>query len=53
MPEGYIIAELEIMNVYDFQPYRDKVRATVGAYGGRFLIRGSDVELLEGDAQPQ
>ena len=51
MPKGYIVAELTITNPgAEFTAYRDQVVATVEAYGGRFLVRGGDPLLLEGDA---
>jgi uncharacterized protein (DUF1330 family) len=50
MPKGYIVAELHNVNPgSEFQEYRDKVLATVEAFGGRFLIRGGDSRLLEGE----
>jgi len=46
MPKGYIIAELTITNAgSEFDEYRDKVLATVEAFGGRFLVRGGDPRL--------
>jgi uncharacterized protein (DUF1330 family) len=38
--QGIHHRELEITNRPDFEPYRHKVRATVEAHGGRFLVRG-------------
>lgn len=52
MAKGYILAEVEITDPAIFQQYREKVLATVQAYGGRFLIRGADPERLEGDRHP-
>jgi len=50
MPKDYVIAELTVTNPgAEFQEYRDKVVATVEAFGGRFLVRGGDPSLLEGD----
>lgn len=51
MPKGYIIAELTITNPgAEFAEYRDKVAASVEAFGGRFLVRGGVPRLVEGDA---
>jgi uncharacterized protein (DUF1330 family) len=50
MPKGYIVAELTIQQrPAEFIEYRDKVLATVEAFGGRFLVRGGAPSLLEGD----
>lgn len=49
MPKGYIIAELTVTNPGpEFDEYREKVQETVDAFGGRFLVRTADPELLEG-----
>ncbi len=44
----YLIADLEITNPDEFQKYGEKVVTTVKQYGGRYLIRGGDVQVLEG-----
>lgn len=44
----YLIADLEIANPDEFQKYGEKVVMTVKQYGGRYLIRGGDVQVLEG-----
>jgi len=50
MPKGYIVAELTITNPgSEFEEYRSKVPATVAAFGGRFLARGGDPTVIEGD----
>jgi uncharacterized protein (DUF1330 family) len=50
MPKGYVVAELTVTNPgAEWEEYRAKVLATVDAYGGRFLVRGGDPQLLEGD----
>jgi uncharacterized protein (DUF1330 family) len=50
MPKGYIIAELTVTNPGSrFDEYREKVQETIEAFGGRFLVRTADPQLLEGD----
>jgi uncharacterized protein (DUF1330 family) len=50
MTKGYIAAELTVTNPGpEFDEYRKKVPATVEAFGGRFLARGGDPEVLEGN----
>ena len=47
---GYVIAQ--ILGVNDqagFDEYRSKVAATIEQYGGKFLVRGGEVQILEGD----
>ena len=49
MPKGYIIAELTVTSPGpEFDEYREKVQATVEAFGDRFLVRTADPKLLEG-----
>jgi uncharacterized protein (DUF1330 family) len=45
---AYLVADLEITDPNEFQKYGEKVVATVKEYGGRYLIRGGDVQVLEG-----
>jgi uncharacterized protein (DUF1330 family) len=45
---AYLVADLEINNPDEFQKYSEKVVATVRQYGGKYLIRGGDVQVLEG-----
>jgi len=53
MPKGYVIVELFITNPgSEFEQYRARVGATIEAFGGRFIARGGDPVLLEGDHPP-
>ena len=46
---AYVLAEIEIRNPEGYKEYTQTVPATIAQYGGRFLIRGGAVEVLEGD----
>ena len=49
-PVPVTVAELTVTNPgSEFEEYRNKVPATVAAYGGRFLARGGDPTVIEGD----
>jgi uncharacterized protein (DUF1330 family) len=50
---AYFIAEIEITNPAGYEPYRAAVPATIAQYGGRYLTRGSDIELIEGGPEPK
>jgi uncharacterized protein (DUF1330 family) len=52
MPKGYIIAELEVTDMEGYQEYRLQVPAVIAAYGGRYLVRAGEAELLEGNGGP-
>jgi uncharacterized protein (DUF1330 family) len=46
--KGYLIANLDIQDQPTFQRYREEVVPLIQRYGGRYLIRGGEVETLEG-----
>ena len=50
---AYIVAELEVLDKERFEIYRKMVPASLQPYGGKFLVRGGDVEALEGDWLPK
>ncbi|HEY8642346.1 MAG TPA: DUF1330 domain-containing protein [Candidatus Dormibacteraeota bacterium] len=46
---AYVIANLTITNPEGFDGYRRQVPAVIEQYGGRYLVRGGSVEIVEGD----
>ena len=46
---GYIIATIEVTDPDMFETYRGQVPATIEKHGGKYLVRGGDVEVVEGD----
>ena len=47
---GYVVAQvLGVKDQAGFDEYRSKVAATIEQYGGKFLVRGGEVQVLEGD----
>jgi uncharacterized protein (DUF1330 family) len=50
---AYLIAELTVHDQAAFDEYRKLVPATIAAYGGRYVARGGNTEVLEGDWRPQ
>ena len=49
---GYVIADVEVTNPELFGEYRALVAETVELYGGRYLARGGETTLVEGDRAP-
>lgn len=49
---GYVIADVEVTNPELFGGYRALVPETVELYGGRYLARGGETTLIEGDRAP-
>jgi len=48
-----IIAEVEIHDLAQYEDYKKLTPATIAAYDGKFVVRGSEAETLEGDWQPK
>ncbi len=46
---GYLIANIEVHDAALYARYREQVAPLVAAFGGRFLVRGGAVQVLEGD----
>ncbi len=50
---AYLIVELEITDPAKFQRYRELVPPIIEKYGGRYIVRGGDTEVLEGSWEPK
>ena len=50
---AYVIAEVTITDPSGFEAYRQMVPATVAKYGGKFVVRGGQMEMLEGNWAPK
>jgi uncharacterized protein (DUF1330 family) len=46
---AYVLAEVEIKNPDGYKEYTKVVPGTIAQYGGKFLHRGGNAEVLEGD----
>ena len=46
---GYVIADVDVTDPEQFAEYGKLVSATVEQYGGKYLARGGEVVVLEGD----
>jgi uncharacterized protein (DUF1330 family) len=52
MPAAYIIVDMEISDMTQYQQYMAVAPAAVAAAGGEYLVRGGKFETLEGEWQP-
>ncbi len=50
---AYIISDVTAKDAEAFQTYRSRAAASIAHYGGRYLVRGGDVEQLEGEWLPR
>jgi uncharacterized protein (DUF1330 family) len=48
---AYIYANIDIHDPVLYEQYRAQVPAIIAAHGGRYLVRGGAVEVLEGDSK--
>ncbi|MDN5862254.1 MAG: DUF1330 domain-containing protein, partial [Salinisphaera sp.] len=49
---AYIIAEVKVHDAQLYAEYGSQVQATLDKFGGRFVVRGGQTALLEGDWNP-
>ena len=51
MAKGYIIARVRIDDLEQYKKYMAVSPDAIGAYGGKFIVRGGDYETVEGDPE--
>ena len=49
MPPGYVIAEVEVTDPTTLQKYGGKAPQIVASFNGHYVVRGGDVQALEGE----
>ena len=49
---AYVLATVRITDPAGYEEYRRLVPATIERYGGRFVVRGGRVDVLEGSWEP-
>ncbi|MDB5931447.1 MAG: hypothetical protein JWR60_3154 [Polaromonas sp.] len=52
MPAAYLIVDMQITDMAQYQQYMAVAPAAVAAAGGEYLVRGGRFEALEGNWQP-
>ena len=45
---AYIIVNIEVTDPQGFERYRAAVPPVIAAHGGRYLVRGGDLHVMEG-----
>ena len=50
---AYVIVEINITDPEGYEEYRKLGPPTVAAYGGKFVVRGGKVDVLEGEWSPK
>ncbi|MDG2315671.1 MAG: DUF1330 domain-containing protein [Gammaproteobacteria bacterium] len=52
MHPAYLIADISLHNVERYQDYIDNVPDLIKRHGGRYQVRGGNVDILEGSYSP-
>ena len=47
---AYVIYQGEVLDPVRYDEYKTKAAASILAAGGKYVVRGGDVEVLEGEA---
>ena len=42
-----MIGDVDIKNINEYKKYMEKVKPMIESYGGEYLIRGGEIDLLE------
>ncbi len=50
---AYIIVEVDVHHLSDYEEYKKLTPASIAAFGGKFIVRGGNTQTLEGDWNPQ
>jgi uncharacterized protein (DUF1330 family) len=49
---AYVIVETDVSDPERYEPYKAAAAGAVAASGGRYLVRGGELAVLEGDWRP-
>jgi uncharacterized protein (DUF1330 family) len=49
---AYVIVDVDVTDPVAYEDYKKATPITLAAHNGKFIARGGDVEVLEGDWQP-
>ena len=50
---AYVIVDIEVTDPVRYAAYKELAQVAVAAYGGKYLARGGQTEVLEGNWQPK
>lgn len=48
----YLISDVTVRDPAAFETYRARAAASIQAFGGRYLVRGGELRVLEGQHHP-
>ncbi len=50
---AYIIADIEVLDPVEYEEYKKRATGTPERFGGRYIVRGGTVQVLEGEWSPK
>lgn len=50
MAKGYVIGQIDITDPDKYADYRVEAPKSIAQYGGKYLVRGGNMESIEGEA---
>jgi uncharacterized protein (DUF1330 family) len=50
---AYVIVDIDVKDAAGYEEYKKLAPPSIAAYGGKYLVRGGNVEILEGDWSPK
>lgn len=50
---AYVIVDVEIHDPVKYEEYKKLTPGSIASFGGRFIVRGGQTNLLEGDWNPK
>ncbi len=49
---AYILVDIDVLDAERYEDYKRLASASIAAHGGRYLVRGGAVEILDGGWRP-
>ena len=50
---AYVIVDIEVLDPEPYEEYKRLASASIAAHGGRYVVRGGNSEVLDGDWTPR
>jgi uncharacterized protein (DUF1330 family) len=50
---AYIVVDCEVTDPVRYEAYKRLAQAAIEKYGGRYIVRGGETNVLEGEWQPR
>lgn len=50
LPKAHVMAEIEVVDASTYEGYTSSAAPIAAQYGSRYIIRGGEIHLAEGDA---